>query len=185
LSSKIFDDVKYIILDRDGTLIEHIHYLHDPIRVKLLSSVKKTLTFFKKNNYKLFLHTNQAGIGKNLFKLQDAISCNNRLIELLQLGDEVFDRICIATDLKSNLNNYRKPSPLFGQEIMKEYKINNKNIIYIGDAYSDLETAINLGCKGIGLRSKNFTLNELVNKNSNLTLVNNWNEIKNMFNSIK
>ena len=80
------------------------------------------------------------------------------------------------------MNNYRKPSPLFGQEIMKEYKINNKNILYIGDANSDLETAINLGCKGIGLRSKNFTLNELVNNNSNLTLVNNWNEIKNMFN---
>ena len=41
---------KYIVFDRDGTLIKHIPYLFEPNKVELLPTVKESLKF--KDHYK-------------------------------------------------------------------------------------------------------------------------------------
>ena len=112
--------IKYIIYDRDGTLIKHIPYLFEPEKVELLPYVIELLKVFKSKDYKLFLHTNQSGIGRGYFDINDCISCNNKMIELIGLGKDVFEKICIAPDFPPNNNSYRKPSTKFGNEIIKK-----------------------------------------------------------------
>ena len=80
----------------------------------------------------------------------------------LTLGSDLFERICIAPDLGSCLNNYRKPSTLFANEIISEYGILNSDLVYIGDNESDLQTALNIGCVGIGIISNSFRLDEFI-----------------------
>ena len=45
---------KYIVFDRDGTLIKHIPYLFEPNKVELLPTVKESLKLLKSNRFKFF-----------------------------------------------------------------------------------------------------------------------------------
>lgn len=143
--------IKYIVFDRDGTLIKHIPYLHNPSEVELLPFVKQTIIKLIEKDYKLFLHTNQSGIARGMFKHSDAEKCNDKLISLL--GSNVFENICISKDLNHSNRNYRKPSPKFGLEILDKYKINPNLLTYIGDSLSDMNTAKNIDCNFIGLNT--------------------------------
>lgn len=174
---------KFIVLDRDGTLIKYIPYLSRPELIELMPNVREVLSYFKDRGFKLFLHTNQSGISRGYFKMRDVILCNDKLIELLDLGNDLFERICIAPDLISRLDNYRKPSPLFAKELIAEYEILNSDLVYIGDNSSDLQTAINIGCEGIGIYSDSFDLNEFISKKDSdkIFIYKTWLEIKDHF----
>lgn len=149
---------KYIVFDRDGTLIKHVPYLYEKEKVKLLPYAKEIIEIFKSKKYKLFLHTNQSGVGRGFFNIDDCIRCNNKMIELIGMGDDIFEEICIATDYPPNKLTYRKPSIRFGLEIIKKYKISNSDLYYVGDAITDIETANKLQCNSIGVRTGEFDL---------------------------
>lgn len=170
---------KYIIFDRDGTLIKHVPYLFEKDKVELLPHVIELIKIFKSNNYKLFLHTNQSGIGREYFSLNDCIKCNNQMIELIGMGKDVFDRICIAPDFPPNDITYRKPSIKFGKEIIDKYKICSSDLYYIGDAISDIETANNLKCNSFGVRTGEFDLKEKIIERPDLktTVIDTFKEI--------
>lgn len=144
---------KYIVFDRDGTLIKHIPYLFEADKVELLSTVKESLELLISNGFRFFLHTNQSGISRNFFKIEDVILCNNKLIQLLGMGQNIFEEICIAEDYPPKEDSYRKPSPKFGLELIKKYNIEKQNLFYVGDSESDLETALNIGCKCFGVNT--------------------------------
>jgi len=149
---------KYIVLDRDGTLIKYKPYLYLPEMVELHKETKKALELLIDNNCKLFLHTNQSGVSRGFFDINDVNKCNDRLIHLLGFGDNIFEMICIASDYPPIESSYRKPSPLFGLDLVKKYKIDIDQIFYVGDSISDLMTAKNLGCKAYGVENGGFDL---------------------------
>ena len=70
-----------LFLDRDGTLILDKHYLADPADVELLPGVPEALRRARSLGYELFLFTNQSGIGRGLFTLEDTcaatLACKN------------------------------------------------------------------------------------------------------------
>jgi D-glycero-D-manno-heptose 1,7-bisphosphate phosphatase len=142
---------KAIIFDRDGTLIEHVPYLSDPAQVRLLPGVKEALARVHRAGVLLFLHTNQSGIGRGFFDVAAAEACQARLIELLELGSQPFQRICIAPEAPDQPSRYRKPSPQFAEEIMREYQLAASEICYVGDRGSDLEAAQRAGTCGVGV----------------------------------
>ena len=74
---------KYIILDRDGTLIEEKNYLHDPDQVSLLPGVIEGLKKLASAGYKFIVLTNQSGIGRGYFKESDMFAVNERLSFIL------------------------------------------------------------------------------------------------------
>ena len=53
-----------VFLDRDGTLIEHVPYLDDPTRVRLLPSTGEALRRLADAGFARVLVTNQSGIGR-------------------------------------------------------------------------------------------------------------------------
>lgn len=142
---------KAIILDRDGTLIEHVPYLADPSGVALLPGVGSALGHAIAHKTKLFLHTNQSGIGRGYFDLRQAVACNDRLVELLGLGPQPFERICLAPEAPGAPSVYRKPSPTFALEIMEAFGFAPEEICYIGDRGSDLATAAAAATRGVGV----------------------------------
>ena len=142
---------KAIILDRDGTLIEHVPYLSDPSGVTLLPGTRDALLMAQAHQAMLFVHTNQSGIGRGHFDAAQADACNERLIDLLDLGPKPFERICIAPESPGEPSRYRKPSPEFAMEIMRDYGLLPGEICYIGDRGSDLATAAAADTKGVGV----------------------------------
>ena len=143
--------IKAVILDRDGTLIEHVPYLSNPALVHLLPGVHDGLAKLLNAGILLFLHTNQSGVGRGMFGLAAVHACNQRLIELLDLGPSPFTRICIAPEAPDAPSPYRKPSARFAREIQLEHSIAADQLCYIGDRGSDLATAADAGTLGIGL----------------------------------
>lgn len=150
--------IRALIFDRDGTIIEHVHYLSDPAQVRLLPGVKEGMKLLKELGFKLFMHSNQSAVGRNYFGIEKVYACNLRMEELLDLGKDVFERVCIATETPTDPIVYRKPSPQFAKEIMNDHNFKPSELCYVGDRSSDLQTALNIGANAIGV---NTGLNDL------------------------
>jgi len=134
-----------VFLDRDGTLIRHVPYLRDPADVVLLPGVREGLARARAAAVKLFLFTNQSGVGRGMFTLAEVEACNIRMIELLELGPQPFDGVCIATEIPEEPQLYRKPSPRFIHEMLERYGIDPEAAWMLGDSPVDWDAGLNAG----------------------------------------
>lgn len=160
--------IKHVILDRDGTLIKYIPYLFEKEKVELISGTIEALNFLIKKKIKIYLHTNQSGVGRGYFRLSDVVDCNNKMIELIGLGQNIFQEICVAPDFPPTKVSYRKPSNLFANELINKYNLDRDSIVYIGDSLSDLKTAKNTGCNAYGVMSGGYDLETLLKSETDL-----------------
>jgi len=144
---------KALFLDRDGTLIQDKVYLSDPAGVELFPGVPEGLRRARELGYRLFLFTNQSGIGRGYYTIKEAVAVNNRLEELIGLPRPVFDDICIAPESPEEAPVYRKPSPRFILETMERFSLKPDACIMVGDAASDIGAALAAGIRAVALRT--------------------------------
>ncbi|HUR60327.1 MAG TPA: HAD-IIIA family hydrolase [Opitutaceae bacterium] len=137
--------MKALFLDRDGTLILDKHYLADPAGVELIPGVTDSLRQARRLGYKLFLLTNQSGIGRGLHTLDEALRCNARMEELIGLPAPLFDEVCIAPESSEQPQVYRKPSPRFILESIARHRLDPKQCWMVGDRESDIQAGANAG----------------------------------------
>jgi len=159
---------KHFILDRDGTLIKYIPYLFEKSKVKLIKGTIEAISLLLKKKIKIYLHTNQSGVGREYFTIKDVEECNNRMIGLIGLGQNIFEEICIAPDFPPSKFSYRKPSGLFANKLIENYDIDVNSIVYVGDSMSDLRTAKNIGCSAYGVMSGGYDLETLIKSEKDL-----------------
>lgn len=138
---------KAIIFDRDGTIIYNKHYLFDPEGVELIEGTQEGFKIFSKfKNFLFFLHTNQSGVNRGYFNLEDVHKVNERMFQKIGVNKRFFKRICIAPEIEYSDQNYRKPSIKFIDEVVKDYNINYSDIAYVGDSKCDYEISKRTGC---------------------------------------
>jgi D-glycero-D-manno-heptose 1,7-bisphosphate phosphatase len=140
-----------LFLDRDGTLIRHVPYLFQPEQIELLPGAAAAVARARELGYVLFLHTNQSGVGRGLFTLEDVAACNRRLVELLGQGPDVFAEVCVAPEAPWEPAVYRKPSPRFAQEMAARHDLDLPRSWMAGDHAADVETAFAAGMRGVAL----------------------------------
>ena len=136
-----------LFLDRDGTLITKYDYQADPTRVELMPGVRETLHRFLARGYRLFLFTNQSGVGRGMFSLEMVRRCNDRMLELLELPPPGFTGICIATESPEMPVVYRKPSPRFIHEMVAKHSLDPTQTWMVGDMPSDVQAGLNAGVR--------------------------------------
>jgi D-glycero-D-manno-heptose 1,7-bisphosphate phosphatase len=134
-----------VFLDRDGTLIEHVHYLHQPDQVVIRPGTRQALRQLQCVGTRLFLFTNQSGISRGLFSMADAEAVNRRMVEMLDLGPELFTAVCVAPELPEDEPVYRKPSPRFIKEMLAMHAVPKARAWMVGDSPVDWEAGINAG----------------------------------------
>ncbi|QLA19435.1 D-glycero-alpha-D-manno-heptose-1,7-bisphosphate 7-phosphatase [Desulfolutivibrio sulfoxidireducens] len=76
-------DIEAVLLDRDGTVIEDEHYLGDPARVRLIPGAAQALARLQSAGMRLFLVSNQSGLGRGYFTEADYLAVHTRLMDLL------------------------------------------------------------------------------------------------------
>lgn len=143
-----------LFLDRDGTLIDWVHYLSNPDKVVLTEGVAEALKKAKAAGCRLFLHTNQSGVGRGYFTMKEVDAVNARMYELLRVEKSFFDEVCVATDNPSVpfvVDTYRKPSPRFAREMVERYGLDDSLCYYVGDSPCDVETGLAAGMNPIGI----------------------------------
>ena len=72
-----------VLLDRDGTLIRDVPFLHDPARVELMPGVGKGLAALQAAGFALAIVTNQQGIGLGYYSAQEMIAVNQQIFRSL------------------------------------------------------------------------------------------------------
>ncbi len=142
-----------LFLDRDGTLIVDRVYLADPAGVELLPGAAAAVRRARELGYRLFLFTNQSGIGRGLHTEDDARRVNARLEELLGPPAPVFDEICIAPEAPGQPVVYRKPSPKFILEALHRHRLDPAQCYMVGDSAADILAAVNAGIRPIAVRT--------------------------------
>lgn len=137
--------VRAVFLDRDGTLIEHVHFLADPEEVRLRPGTRQALARLKAAAVKLFLFTNQSGVSRGLFGMTEVEEVNRRMIDLIGLGDGLFDSVCVATELPTDVPVYRKPSSRFIDDMLAAHGVAREQAWMVGDSPVDWEAGRNAG----------------------------------------
>ena len=87
-----------LFLDRDGTLILYHGNNGDPNRVELIPGAAEGLELALLAGYRLFLLTNQGGVGLGLFSEEDVQAVHDRMFEMLGIPEGLFTEICVATE---------------------------------------------------------------------------------------
>jgi len=140
---------KAVFIDRDGTINFDSGYLRTPDQVKILPKVIDGLKLLKKNDFKLFIITNQSGIGRGLLTAQEAQEVNNMVLE--KLGEPFFETTLICPHKPKDNCACRKPSTLLVEQAAKNYNLNLASSYTIGDKTTDKELGFNMGGYGIKL----------------------------------
>src|ERR1051325_6226196 len=138
---------KALFLDRDVTLIVDKHYLADPTGVELIPGVAEALRRARSLGYRLFVHTNQSGIARGYYTIDDVHRCNVRMEEMLGLPRPIFDDTCIAPEGPDDPIIYRKPSPRFIRESIAKFGLDPAQCWMVGDRDADIETGMNAGIR--------------------------------------
>lgn len=136
-----------VFLDRDGTLIEERHYLSRPEQVVLLPGAAQALGRLRQAGFKLFLVTNQSGVGRGYFTLADVSAVHERLRELLAPSAVWFDHIYIAPERPDEPSRYRKPAPQALLDAQAAFGLDLARSFMIGDRWLDLECGWNAGVR--------------------------------------
>jgi D-glycero-D-manno-heptose 1,7-bisphosphate phosphatase len=142
-----------LFLDRDGTLIVDKVYLADPAGVELIPGAAEGLRRARALGFKLFLFTNQSGIGRGLHTIEDTHRVNARMEEMLGLPAPVFDGTCIAPEAPGQPSPYRKPSPRFIQEKVEEHALDPGGCWMVGDSPADVAAAMAAGIRAAAVRT--------------------------------
>ena len=140
-----------IFLDRDGTLMEEVEYCRDPARVRIFDGVVASLQQLKSHGFKLFLITNQSGIGRGLLTESDFYAVQKQF--LLQLGDDLIDGVYFAPESPEQPSSRRKPAPGMLLEAAAEHDLDLSASWTIGDKSSDLAAGRAAGTRTILVRT--------------------------------
>jgi D-glycero-D-manno-heptose 1,7-bisphosphate phosphatase len=136
-----------VFLDRDGTLIEERDYLSRPEDVAPFPCVAKALKSLRDAGFRLIIISNQSGVGRGYFTLDDVAKVNARLVEMLATDSVRFEKIYIAPEAPGQPSRGRKPSPQFLFDARDEFGIDLSASYMIGDKWIDLECGWNAGVK--------------------------------------
>ena len=144
-----------VFLDRDGTLIEHVHYLSDPDHVRLLPGAATALTRLRRAGFVCVLVTNQSAIGRGMIteaRLHEIHVTMNR--QLAEAG-AALDAIYFCPDMPAGddrtvvENSRRKPGPGMLLQAADELGVELADSWMIGDLISDVLAGLNAGCRSI------------------------------------
>ncbi len=136
-----------VFLDRDGTINEERHYLHRPEDLVVFAGVGAALRKLQDAGFKLFIVSNQSGVGRGYFTLADVERVNDRLLSELQRDGVSVQKVYIAPEAPEMPSRGRKPSPQFHFDARDEYGLDLGQSYLIGDKLIDLECGWNAGVK--------------------------------------
>lgn len=142
-----------VFLDRDGTIIEDVHYIRDPDRVTLVPFAAEGLRLMGEKGYRLFVVSNQSGISRHLISDDEFWNVHGRVCELLLAEKIVIDEFAYCFHHPDESCNCRKPKPGLIMPLVAKYSLDLSKSLTVGDKDSDLLLASSFGGRGYLVRT--------------------------------
>lgn len=140
---------QFVVFDRDGTLIKHVHYLSDPDGVELSTNLILGLKLLKESGFKFGIISNQSIINRGLATIAQVDSVNSRVVELLNEAGLGIEFIYYCPHLPDESCSCRKPEPDLGLAAINTYQIDKSRSFMVGDQLSDVTFGHALGFQAI------------------------------------
>jgi D-glycero-D-manno-heptose 1,7-bisphosphate phosphatase len=136
-----------VFFDRDGTLMEEVNYCGDPRQVRVYRGAGETLARLRGAGYRLFVITNQSGIGRGI--ITEAQYCAVQQEFMRHLGDGLIDASYFCPDAPGVPSVRRKPEPGMVLDAAAEFGIDLAQSWFVGDKRADIECGRRAGTRTI------------------------------------
>ncbi len=144
---------RYVLLDRDGTIIAEKNYLSDPDGIEILPGVLDGLKNLQKLGLGLLIITNQSGIGRKYFNLATLEKIHQKLIDLLLKDGVILDDIYFCPHTPEDNCLCRKPKIELVRKAITKHNFDPKLCFVVGDNKADIELGKNIGATTILVRT--------------------------------
>ena len=146
-------DRRYVLLDRDGTVIRDKHYLSDPEGVELLPGAAQGLKRMRDMGLGLVIVSNQSGVGRGYFDHAAVKACNERLAELLAAHGVALDGFYYCPHTPEEACDCRKPATGMVDRAARELGFDPARCFMIGDKRADMGVGRAVGAATILVRT--------------------------------
>ncbi len=158
----------HLFLDRDGVLVVDHHYVHKLQDLEIFPDVPEALRLARSLGFRIVVVTNQSGIARGYFTLEDTEAFHAEMDRQLQLMDSAcIDHYYICPHHPkgsvapyAELCNCRKPKPGLLMQADKDVPVDWQSSVLIGDKISDIECAHSQGMAGIQLDRGQYPIHQ-------------------------
>ena len=155
---------KVLFIDRDGTLVIEppVDYQLDAYeKLEFYPKVFRNLSFIRsKLDFEFAMVTNQDGLGTSSFPEDTFWPVHNLVMKTLKNEGITFDEVFIDRSFPEDNAPTRKPRTGMLGKYLNNPAYDLAGSFVIGDRYTDVELAKNLGCKAIYLQDDKSMLVE-------------------------
>lgn len=141
--------VKAVLVDRDDTLCPDVPYCHDPALIKVFPDVPASIKRLKDAGYLVLMITNQSGIGRGYFGIEELNAVNAELMSQIEVGGGKIDDIFFCPHKPDDDCDCRKPRIGMGIKAIEKYGLDPSLCWMIGDKDKDVEFGKRLGMGSI------------------------------------
>jgi D-glycero-D-manno-heptose 1,7-bisphosphate phosphatase len=139
--------LRAVFFDRDGTLMEDVHYCGDPAMVKVYPGVSGALRRLKEAGFATVIVSNQSGIGRGWIT-----EAQYRAVEgefLRQAGAGLIDASYFCPDAPGAPSTCRKPAPGMLLDAARDLGLDLARSFLVGDKSDDIECGRRAGARTI------------------------------------
>ena len=151
-----------LFIDRDGVILEEPKTDFQIDSISKTSFIPGAICFLSKIAADFGFHkvmvTNQDGLGTASYPTENFEPYQSLMLRTLAGEGFIFDEIFIDKTFAADNQPTRKPGTGLVAHLLKDPKFDIANSFVIGDRWSDIALAKNIGCKAIYLKS---TLHDL------------------------
>jgi len=148
---------KVLFIDRDGTLIEEFpptYQIDSFDKLIFYPHVFKYMTKIAEElDYELVLVSNQDGMGTDKFPTENFWPVHNLIVSSFANEGVVFSKELIDPSIPEENSPNRKPRTGMFKDYINNPEYDIPNSFVIGDRITDVQLAINLGCKAVWLKN--------------------------------
>lgn len=131
-----------VFLDRDGTLIHDAHYISDPALVRLLPGAAEAVARLNAEQIPAVIVSNQSGIGRGYFTMEDYEKVKARFEELLAEKGAHIDATYICPHSSEVHCICRKPRRELYEQAIRDHHFDTGRLAFIGDRWRDVEPSL-------------------------------------------
>jgi D-glycero-D-manno-heptose 1,7-bisphosphate phosphatase len=144
---------RFVLLDRDGTIIIEREYLSDPQQVELVPGASEALRRLRQIGLGLAVITNQSGVGRGYCDADRVALVHERMCALLAAEGAHLDGIYVCPHTPEDGCSCRKPNPGLAEMAAKDLGFDLGAVFVIGDKRSDIEMGQRLRATTILVRT--------------------------------
>ena len=146
--------MKLIILDRDGVINQDSDaYIKSADEWQPIPGSIDAIARLSKAGYHVAVATNQSGLGRELFDLDDLEAIHEKMRELVATAGGHIAGIYYCPHLPTAGCACRKPAPGLLDAIAEDFHTSLSGVSFIGDSLKDLQAGVARQCRPILLRT--------------------------------